>query len=143
MAPSTSLIAVAGAAVLVVAVGALALRGPDAEEPDAGASEASTTTDAAAPEATSTQPPPETEATETETTEAEPTGDAASTDAPTATPLPTETATAADDPTGAPIALGPDGVEIEDTPRTGGGSLAALGAAVAAGAVAAGRRHDG
>lgn len=160
MARSTSLIALAGAAVLVIAVGAVALRGgvDDAPEPDATEATDGTGDDGSPTPTVTPSPSPTTEdsPSPSETTPddgatspdgdgtfvpTEPETDGTATDAPSDDGTPSEDATDDTDTDDGGVALGP--TDVEDTPQTGGGGLAALGAAVAAGAVAAGRRRDG
>ena len=161
MARSTSLIAVAGALVLAVGIGAVALRGTGDDEPDTGPTTASTATDTPTGGVTDTGAP-------TEPVSPSPTDDdrqpvtrghpephrvrdrgtaphRRATDTATDAPSGSDSPTGSDAPTGSEdddegTALGPTG-DIEDTPNTGGGALSALGAAVAAGAVMVGRRQ--
>ena len=156
---STRVIALAGVAVLAIALGAAALRGTGGDTPaddpttqafDGGAEASDTpaptrepTTD---PSASDTPSPDDTSTPTADATDGDGDGDG---DAVTGEDTTTDgTAGATGDgmsdggvADGETVAMGSGGAgAVQDTPRTGGGTVALLGGAVAAGAIVVGRR---
>lgn len=126
---SSTVIALLGGGLLVVAVGAAVLRGTGDATPTAQLANEDAPTDR--PSATGSSD----EATPQDTASSSPTP----TEAATATETATDSQTASPGVTG--TALGP--TDVQDTPQTGGGAPAMFGAAVTASAVVTGRRQHG